>query len=105
MNILCARIDQSVTEEIRARSSGNRGAVDTTVVDAGPVGHDLLHRKRRIFHRRRSHRGAHTSSRSYGAGSLSAGRSVARRDRGQPEKGIQMDSQLQNTVGQNRVFR
>lgn len=74
-------------------------------MDAGPFGHDLLHGQRRVFCGRRSDRSAHTATRSYGTRSLFAGGRMERRDRRQSEKGIQMDTQLQNTVGENRVFR
>jgi len=100
---LCA--DQSIAEAVRPGSSGNRGTADKAAVDVGPFGHDVLHRERRVLHRRRSHRGAHSATRGYGARGVPAGRCVEGRDRGQLEKGVQVDTQLQDTVGQNSVFR
>lgn len=96
--------DKSVAEAIRARSAGDCCASDPSAVDAGPIGHDVLHGKRRVFGGRRSHRGAYTATRCHRTRSLPARRRVEGRDRGQPEKGIQVDTQLQNTVGQNRVL-
>jgi len=100
---LCA--DQSVAEAVRPRSAGNRCTIDTAVVDVGPVGHNVLYRKRRVLHRRRGHRGAHFEAWSHGARGLPTGRCVEGWDRGKLEKRIQVDTQLQDTVGQNRIFR
>lgn len=103
-NIWLANTDKSVTETVRPRSAGNGRAVDTTVVDVGSFGHDVLYGQRRILSGRRSDRSTYTATRSYGTRSLSARRRVERRDRGQSEERIQVDTQLQNTVGENRVF-
>lgn len=80
-NIYCNRTDKSATEEIRARSTGNGRPVDTTAVDVGPFGHDVLHRERRVLRGRGSDRGAHTATRSYGTRGLPARRRVERRHR------------------------
>lgn len=74
--------DKPVTEKIRSRSSGNGRTIDTTSVDVGPIGHDVLYRERRIFRGRRSDRRAHTTTRRYGTRSLSTRRGVEGRDRG-----------------------
>lgn len=97
--------DQPASETLRARSAGNGRAADTAAVDAGPVGHDLLHREGRVLRGRGSDRGADTATRRHGARGLPAGRRVEGRHRGQPEEGLQVDTQLQDTVGENRVLR
>lgn len=97
--------DKSVAEKVRPRSAGNGGAADTTALDVRSVGHDLLHRERRVFRRRGSHRRADTAARRDGTRSLPARRRVEGRHRGQSEEGFQMDTQLQNTAGQDRVLR
>lgn len=97
-------IDKPVAEKVRPRSTGDGRAVDTTVVDAGPVGHDVLHCKRRVFRGRRSDRRADTETRSDRTRSLSTRWCLERRHRGQLAKGFPVDTQLQNTVGQNRLF-
>lgn len=97
--------DQSVAEAVRPGSAGNSCAADKATLDAGPVGHDVLHRERRVLHWRRSDRGAHTAARGHGTRGLPARRRVEGRHRGQLEKGVQVDTQLQDTAGQDRVLR
>lgn len=84
--------DHSAAKEIRPGGAGDRGAVDTTPVDVGPVGHYVLHRQRRVFCRRRSHRGTYIETWRHGTRGLPARRRVERRDRGQPEKRVPMDT-------------
>lgn len=103
--IFCSRADQPSAETLRARGAGDGGAVDTAAVDAGPVGHDLLHRERRVLRGRGSDRGADPAARRHGTRSVLAGRRVAGRHRGQPEEGLPVDTQLQDTAGEDRVFR
>lgn len=93
------RADKSVAEEIRARSVGDRRAVNTAAVDVGPFGHDVLHRERRIFSGRRGDRGSDTASRCYGTRGLSARRGVEGRHRRQSKKRVPLDTQLQNPSG------
>lgn len=102
LSLFC--IDKSAAEKVRPGSTGDGRAVDTAVVDVGSFGYDVLHRKRRIFRGRRSNRRADTAARGDGTRSLSARRGLEGRHRGQLEKGVQVDTQLQDTVGQNRLF-
>lgn len=74
--------DQPSPETLRARSAGDGGAVDPAAVDAGPVGHDLLHRERRVLRGRGGDRGADPAARRHGARGLPAGRRVEGRHRG-----------------------